>query len=93
MFLANAGDQELQLGWGTTVMGFGKGKWKKAEEGNLDSDKHILFELKSQNDLAVFDGKLQPIRNIMGERRKTNPAATVMYHEMKDQAALGWGTT
>ena len=93
MFVLNTGDQEVQLGWGATVMGFGKGKWKKAEEGNLDSDKHILFELKSQNDLVVFDGKLQPIRNIMVERRKTNPAATIMHHEMKYQAALRRGAT
>jgi hypothetical protein len=39
MFLANKGDQELQVGWGSTVMGFGKGKWKKGEEGHVDSDK------------------------------------------------------
>jgi hypothetical protein len=37
----------------------------------------------------MFEGKVQPVRALMVETRKSNPMATIMYHEMSDQVGQG----
>ena len=48
---------------------------------------HWCFDLKSSDDLVVFNGVVQPVGHAYLEKFKNDPGAKLAYHTVKDMSA------
>ena len=48
--------------------------------------KSIRFELKTSNDLVVFNGNVVTVGSLIGEKQKTEPNIQVCYHKLDMKA-------
>ena len=74
---------------GSTIAGFGKGEWKTTArvDGNVaayDDTKEFLFALQSSNDNVMLGNVLKTIRQVVEERRSTNPDVKINYHKINE---------
>eukprot|EP00971_Amphidinium_carterae_P327039 6458180-Amphidinium_carterae.1 len=77
VFVVNSKDTEVELKQGAILASFGKGKWK--EKGS-QADKVlrvIEYKLHSPDHVIVHEGSLKTLREVVADKRATNPAAKV----------------
>jgi hypothetical protein len=90
MYIVNtSSDSTSSWQAGSTIAGFGKGEWKtKARvDGQVaayDDTKEFLFTLESSNDNVMLGNVLKTLRQVVEEKRSTNPDVKICYHKIND---------
>ena len=94
IYVVNTGDQPMSAPTGAFLCGFGKGKFDRNTNGNFNPDCHHRFHLKTCEDMVVYNSKMLPVKDVVGEQRVKNPDANIAYHSMseipsKDKMSFG----
>ena len=66
-------------------------KSKKAAEEEITevTDADVLFSLKSADQMVAMNGKSAMLLDVLTEKRKTHPDASVQYHKLHDKPGPG----
>jgi hypothetical protein len=92
IYIVNTGSQEVELPEGLMVAGFGKGKFKfKEQEPDANPETHIPFELTNCKDKVLVGTSIKSLKELVEEKRKTEPTPKVCYHNMEEVAGGGVG--
>ena len=94
IYVVNEGHQPMSLPVGAYLCGFGRGKFDRNTNGNFNPDCHHMFHLKTCEDMVVYNSKMLPVKDVVGEQRAKNPEAKIAYHSMseipsKDKLSFG----
>jgi len=86
IYIFNKSLTEVTLREGTTVAGFGRGKFKLREAGdeNSDPDKELLYNLEGSSCMVLHNGILTTVKALVAERRKVNPVVKVNYFNLEE---------
>ena len=89
-WLINSSAGTVSLAAGTVIAGFGFGTFKnipRAAGGSPgpvpDSEKLVLFDLKSSSDLVLFNSRLTSVGELIHSAQASRTAAELCYHEKK----------
>ena len=80
-YIINDGDAQQNLPRGSVVAGFGKGKFKTAEDTTGPS-KALRFSLPNSEALVLQGVTLKTVGAMVAARKAADPSAKVAYHEM-----------
>lgn len=67
-------------------VGFGKGKFREAKDGEaaFDCEKEVAFKMATAEDMVMIDNRVLTLREVVGARKTAQGAASVSYHTMKE---------
>ena len=76
----NETDTARTLVPGSLVAGFGKGTFKQNTDGKLNLDMAWRYNLESDLDFVFHNNKLMRVRDVVNERKATEPECKIAYH-------------
>ena len=68
---------------GSLVAGFGKGTFKQNTDGKLNLDMAWCYNLESDLDFVFHNNKLMHVRDVVNEKKVTEPECKIAYHIME----------
>ena len=86
VYVANTGDKDVTIPFGTFLCGYGKGVFARNTNGSFNPDCYHMFTLKTCNDF-VFTSKIARVVEVVANQRSSNPEAKIAYHSMFDIAS------
>ena len=86
VFLTNESDKDMPLPAGYIVAGFGRGKYRHNNNGEVNMDTAFSFQLQSSEERIMHQGNLVTVREVVQAERKKNPTCKVAYHDITEQA-------
>ena len=86
VYVANTGETDVSIPVGTFLCGYGIGKFDRNTKGNFNPDCHLMFKIKTCDDL-VYTSKLVTVKEVLAHQRANNPEAKIAYHSMFDIAS------
>ena len=86
VFLTNESDKDMPLPAGYIVAGFGRGKYRHNNNGEVNMDTAFSFQLQSSEEWIMHQGNLVTVREVVQAERKKNPTCKVAYHDITEQA-------
>ena len=89
VYLMNATENIVSFKVNTVILGYGKIKWRYgANEDDLQpSNKEIPYVLENQDTLVLPESQVvTSLKDLVAERRKTNPNVNICYFKFNDDA-------
>ena len=80
-FVVNKGNKEVNIPVGSTLCGFGRGKFARNTNGQFNPDCHHPFHIKTCDDF-VYTSKMLPVKTVIADQRVKDPQAKIAYHSM-----------
>jgi hypothetical protein len=92
IYIVNRSTKPVELPDGFLLAGFGKGTFKfLSKEPDANPDTHIALSLAGSDTHVLLDNKMRTLKDVIEEKRKTDPSPKVMYHNMEDVPGGGLG--
>ena len=83
LYVVNLKEEEISIQKHTYLAGFGKGSYKRFGAEDTLPDKCIVFVLKDQDTLVVYNNAVVKLADVLLPERKKKPAASPCYHVVK----------
>ena len=86
VFLFNHGDVDLNFKQGIPLLGYGKIKWRFANDDSDIQEREIKYMLCSNKDVVLQDCKdMMMLQDVIEQQRKTKPLCKIAYYKMEEQ--------
>jgi hypothetical protein len=92
IYIVDRSTKPVELPDGFLLAGFGKGSLKfLSKEPDANPDTHITLSLEGSDTNVLLDNKMRTLKDVIEEKRKTDPSPKVMYHNLEDVPGGGVG--
>jgi hypothetical protein len=85
IYIVNRSARVVELQEGFLLVGFGRGSFKfKAKEPDANPETHIALSLVGSDTKVFIDNKMKTLKEVVDEKRKTDPSPKVMYYNLEE---------